>query len=159
MVKNDSGGAAVIEKTLVTKNAGPTKCWFGTVDKSPFQNVIIEGITFHRFTEVILDDQKTLKTKRISRIGLVLEFSQDQIKKIRSYIERAKIGNRMGRKCIMDPEAPAPKGRSPYMAQVKDEPLSRYVYFLPVDMAVDSLGAMWQQDYPPPYEDMKNSSS
>ncbi len=128
--------------------------WFGTLPDSPLQNIPVGPATFHRYTEIVVDNNKKLKTKRTEMLGQILKFREDHIREIRKRIERTYVGKRGPNFVCIDPTVKRYRSGSMNTVREGDVPLAEHVYFIPAEEAVEEYGHNWQRDYPASYAKM-----
>ena len=134
------------EQMGLIKGLGASEYWCGTFDDSPVQNVSLAGVSFSRQSERTIDQEGSMKTKRIPRRGQRNFLTEDQYAAVLKAADSRVVRwtgrdekNRIGRVIIKDAR---------YKPQNNDVPFNQYVYCVPVDEAARRLGPSWLEGEP-----------
>jgi excisionase family DNA binding protein len=123
---------------------GSRQYWCGTLPGSPFQNIILAGLDFPSFIELIDHPDGTLKTQRTKVRGTVVHLSAQQVKAAQEAATKKVVRISGARTALLSVDSRF------YKKTGGDEAVGCYVYLIPLEGAVEDYGAMWRETEPKP---------
>lgn len=118
--------------------------WAGVLmrNECPFQNFSVMGMTFHHYTDKVIQDDITLTTKREKRNGHIHFLTKDQAKQIREEISHLWARKRGVTTKIVDDRE---KG---FVSHKGDMPVGQWLYLVLVDEVAEKFGPIWRTRAP-----------
>lgn len=122
-----------------------TKKYFvGTIDGAPFQDFTIGGFCFPNFTNELIKDDTTAQMVPSKKKGDILELYDDEVKRIKETAVKKAIrwNSNKTRGFIINKD-------EKYKANINDEPISKYIYLIPID-EIGHNNPLWREKDPEP---------